>query len=104
MNLRPFEMLLALVGYQILISAVFLRIHNEWIYPASSRIDRVDLASIILQENAGLLRPLRLEKIHEKPHSFNSAGSVYRTQKSSMHAISSPCCCKCFTMRNASSV
>ena len=26
----------------------------------------MDLASIILQENAGLLRPLRLEKIHEK--------------------------------------
>ena len=56
MNLRPFEMLLALVGYQILISAIFLRVYNERIYPASSRIDCVNPTPIILQENASFLR------------------------------------------------
>lgn len=66
MNLRSFEMLLALVGYQILISAVFLRVYNERIYPASSWINRVDPASIILQKDASFLRPLCFEKIHEK--------------------------------------
>ena len=45
-------MLLAFVGYKILVSTVLQRSCNERVSSAGSRIDRVDLATVVLKEDA----------------------------------------------------
>ena len=65
--LRSIEMLLAFIGYEILVSAVFQRTCYERVSSAGSWIDSVDLATVVLKENARVIRSFGLEKVHEIP-------------------------------------
>ena len=65
MYLRPIEMLLSLIGYEILVSAVFQRTCYERVSSAGSWIDSVDLAKVVLKETARDIRSFGLEKVHE---------------------------------------
>ena len=66
-NFRSVEMMLAFVGYEELVSAVFLRARDERIGSACPWIDRVNLASVVLKEDTRIIRSFSLEEVHEIP-------------------------------------
>ena len=63
--LRSVEMLLAFIGYEILVSTVLQRTCDERVSSAGPWVDRVDLAAIILKKNTRIIRSFGLEKVHE---------------------------------------
>ena len=60
-------MLLAFVGYKIFVSTVLQRSCNERVSSAGSRIYRVDLATVVLKEDASIVGSFGLEEVHEIP-------------------------------------
>ena len=65
-------MLLALIGYKIFVSPVLQRTCNERVSSASSRIDSVDPATVVLKKDTRVIRSFGLEEVYPRRKMYKS--------------------------------